>query len=95
MPIIKKIHGIEIQFGGEEHTGWYPIGAAKPIPQPIRIIKMNFEIHQEDGDSYFLNYYDAENDGRYNGDSWHTTLEEALEQAKCGFGVDPEYWESC
>jgi hypothetical protein len=91
MTVIKRLMAVPVRFGGEEHSGWLPANAATPRPTPVEDALVDFEIHKlEDG--YILEWF-SRNTGHH-GDSWHETLEDALEQASTEFGVRPEEWHS-
>ena len=80
-----------VRFGGEEHAGWLPPGAAQPPPTPIIDVLLNLEIVIADGSGYFLQYRSANTS--YISDTWHEDLEGAIEQAKFQFGIEPREWE--
>jgi hypothetical protein len=82
MAVIKRLMGVAIRFGGEEHSGWLPVYAATP---PL----VDFEIGEVEG-GYILEWFSRNTS--HHGDSWHETLEDALEQARTVFGVRPEEW---
>lgn len=78
-----------MQFGGEEHTGWLPPGAATPLPTPRELVTLDFEIQEDDG-GYLLIWQGAEQ--RHCGDTWHASVRDALAQATLWFGLDPQEW---
>jgi len=83
--------GVPVRFGGEEHSGWLPGNAVTPPPTPVEDALVDFEIYElEDG--YILEWFSRNTS--HHGDSWHETLEGALEQASTEFGVGPEEWHS-
>ena len=87
--VVKRVVGLPIRIGGEEHTGWLPPGAATPLPTPIRDVVLDIEI-QYDGDGYLLCYEARE--GGFSGDTWHESLEDAELAAAESFGVQPSQW---
>jgi hypothetical protein len=82
---------VPLRFGGEEHSGWLPANAATPQPTPVEDALVDFEVNELEG-GYILEWY-SRNTSHY-GDSWHETLDDALEQASAEFGVRPEEWHS-
>ncbi len=91
MSVLKVIHGRPVRIGGQQHTGWLPVGAASPLPTPIRDLLFNFEI-QFDGSGYLLCYVSTDN--TVYGDTWHESLEEAEASALENFGITSMEWES-
>jgi hypothetical protein len=91
MAAIKRLVGVAVRFGGEEHSGWLPANAATPRPTPVEDALVDFEVHEVEG-SYILAWFSRNTS--HHGDSWHETLEDALEQASTEFGVRPEEWHS-
>jgi hypothetical protein len=89
--VIKQLRGVDVRFGGRPHRGWIPNGASVPPPTPEKIVKINFEIHQSNAGFFFV--YGG-SDPEYCGDSWHESLNEALEAAKESFGIEVDEWES-
>src|SRR5262245_26772847 len=45
-----------VEFGGEEHSGWLPEGAATPKPRPIRRVDLAFVILCEGPESFILEW---------------------------------------
>ena len=78
-------------IGGETHTGWLPPNAAQPRPSPVREVEYNIEIEAE-GDGFTLTY--EATDGSGWSDTWHPTLEEAMEVAEEDFGVHRSEWQT-
>jgi hypothetical protein len=89
MPVVKRVVGLPVRFGGEEHSGWLPPGAAWPRPTPIRDLLADVEI-ESDGTCFFLCY--RSQDGSVSGDTWHQTIEDAERAAEECFGVQPSQW---
>lgn len=90
MSTIKRIVGLPVRIGGEQHTGWLPAGAARPLPTPARDVLIDIEI-QFDGHGYLLCYQSR--DGDVYGDTWHQTLTEAEEVAAECFRLTPSQWQ--
>jgi hypothetical protein len=91
MAVIKRLLAVPVRFGGEEHSGWLPANAATPQPTPVEDALVDFEVHEVDG-CYILAWYSRNTS--HHGDSWHESLEDAMEQAITEFGVMPEEWHS-
>ena len=90
LEIVKRVTGLPVQFGGEQHTGWLPAGAAIPLPTPVVDVLLDLEI-QSDGDGYLLCY--SSQDGTVHGDTWHQSVVEAENAAANDFGVQRSQWE--
>ena len=85
--MIKRLLAVPVRFGGVEHSGWLPANAATPQATPVEDALVDFEVHEVEG-GCVLQWF-SRNTGHH-GDSWHETLEDALEQASTEFGVRPE-----
>jgi hypothetical protein len=91
MAVIKRLLAVPVRFGGEEHSGWLPANAVTPQPTPVEDALVDFEVNELEG-AYILEWFSRNTS--HHGDSWHETLEDALEQASTEFGVRPEEWHS-
>ena len=91
MAVSKRLLAVPVRFGGVEHSGWLPANASTPPPMPVEDALVDFEVDEVEG-GYILEWF-SRNTG-HRGDSWHETLEEALEQVSTEFGVRPEEWRS-
>ena len=91
MAVIKRLLAVPVRFGGQEHSGWLPANTAKPPPTPLEDALVDLEIDELEG-GYILEWFSR--DTSHHGDSWHESLEDALEQASTEFGVRPEEWNS-
>jgi len=91
MRVVRRVLNRTVRFGGEEHSGWLPPGAAQPLPTPTINVLLNLEIVRGDGSGYFLQ--SSSTNISYVGDTWHESLEGAIEQAKFQFGIEPREWE--
>ena len=80
---------MHVQFGGEEHSGWLPPGATKPLPTPIENVILDLEIEATEG-SFILCW--SSNDGLYSGDNWYEQLNDVVAAASDLFGVEPSQW---
>ena len=89
MSVVKHITGLPFQFGGEEHSGWLPRGAAKPLPTPVENVILDIEI-VFDGSGYLL-YWKAREGERF-GDLWFETLAQAETGAYEHFGIEKNQW---
>jgi hypothetical protein len=87
--VVKHVTGLPFQFGGEEHSGWLPRGAAKPLPTPIENVMLDIEIVSE-GSGYLLCWNARE--GKRSGDWWFKTLSEAEVAATEYFGITRNQW---
>ena len=87
--IIKLVEGVAYQEGGEEHSGWLPTGAARPLPTPVRHFVLDLAIESVDGGCLLL--YESR-DGTLSGDWWYDSLEKAMRGAAEMFGVKPVQW---
>jgi hypothetical protein len=89
-------NGVPITFGGQEHRGWLPNGAAQPRATPTIHAAIGFRI-LETSDGYSLEWGPEEGESvpskpPYQGDTWHQTLAEALAYAQSTFGLLPGIW---
>jgi hypothetical protein len=91
MSVVRELRGIDVVFGGEEHRGWLPKGAAKPPPTPTSVVRLDFEI-RESGGGYVFVWQGP--DSQHCGDTWHPSLVAALEQAKLWFGIECDQWKT-
>jgi len=94
MKALKQARGVEVIFGDEVHRGWLPSGSTMPEKTPCRPMKLDFVILDNEGDGFILEWKGEEASAPYSGDTWHTSLEDALEQARENFGIDSSWWES-
>ena len=90
MSIVKRVVGLPLQFGGEEHEGWLPPGAARPLPTQVRHVVLDIEI-EFDGHGYLLCWMSR--DHSVVGDTWHQSLADAEKAATKNFGVQPLQWQ--
>ncbi|MBX7221392.1 MAG: hypothetical protein K1Y36_15690 [Blastocatellia bacterium] len=91
LSVIARIPKKDILVGGEQHSGWLPVGASMPMPEPIRTVSFSFEI-QFDGSGFLLCYQSF--DGKLYGDTWHETLREAQQAACEEFGIQSNEWQT-
>lgn len=90
MTLVKRVTGLPFRFGGEEHSGWLPSGAAKPLPTPTEDVLLDVEIDAIPGG--FLLYWKSQ-DGERFGDTWHRSIAEAEAEASRYFGIRQDQWE--
>ena len=79
----------KVRIGGDQHSGWLPIGSAVPEKTDAQEVLLQFELH-DDGAGYLLCYHSE--DGALHGDTWHAAVEEAKLVAKEDFGVEESEW---
>jgi hypothetical protein len=80
-----------VEFGGEEPTGWLPEGAAVPSPTPRVRADLAFAILSEGGKGgYILEWRGPAQDAT--NDSWHESIEAAVDEAESKFGVPRDAW---
>jgi hypothetical protein len=89
MAVIKRVLGLPFRFGGDEHSGWLPPGAAKPLPTPIEDVILDVEI--EEIESGFSLIYQSR-DGSKFADSWFQTLKQAENAAREQLGIEHDQW---
>src|SRR5947208_1656022 len=89
MAVIKRVRGLPFRFGGAEHSGWLPPGAAKPLPTPIEDVLLDIEIESTPGG--FILFWQSRDGSRF-ADSWHQTLEEAEKAAWVELGIERSQW---
>jgi hypothetical protein len=90
MRTVREIKQHQVIFGGQEHAGWLPDQAAKPMPTPERHVVVDFAIVQEDSSSFLLIWSGP--DKETSGDTWHPDIDAAIEQAESWFGIEPDEW---
>jgi hypothetical protein len=91
MGVVKRVAAHTVRVGGAQHSGWLPVGAAEPLPTPVRDVTFDIEI-DFDGSGYLLCYRST--DGSLYADTWHETLADAEEAACELFGVRAEQWQA-
>jgi hypothetical protein len=92
LAVIKRAAGVEHQFGGEEHSGWLPPGAATPLPTPVRRVTLDVAIEETEGPGYLL-ILTAREDNSVGNDWWFDTLAQAEEAGLEWFGIGPSDWQ--
>jgi len=88
MEIIKQILGRQIQLGGGEFGDFLPSDAAPP-PADVNDLVLDLRIIEAEG-GFILAWQSRETD--HANDTWHETLEDALNQAVKQFGVKADEW---
>jgi hypothetical protein len=88
--VFASLAGRVVRIAGEAHKGWLPGGAIVPVPTPSQDVVLDLEIVDDDG-GHFLLLYSARNTDMA-GDTWHETLEDALDAAETNFGVARSEW---
>jgi hypothetical protein len=97
--ILKQARGIEVDFGGEEPSGWMPPGATTPLPTPVERELVDVRI-VSDGSGYVLEW--AARSSATNrdpkppktGDLWYERLADAEAAAEDIFGLTADDWEA-
>ena len=89
--VIKRVVGLAIRLGGQQHSGWLPPGAANPLPTPARDVLIDLEI-EFDGSGYLL--ICQAQDGSFCWDTWCESMEKAEMQAAEEYGIQPSQWEA-
>lgn len=87
MSPITSIPKCIVRISGEPNSGWS--GADLDDLNAVEM-EFNFAITSDGNKNFLLVYHSA--DGRYAADSWHETVEEALDCAKASFGIEPSEW---
>ena len=92
MSVIREIRGLVLRVPGEPYAGWLPRGSAPPLGTDTKDVELDLEIQAlEDPERGFL-LVSSSNESAFNGDTWHESLELALQQAEHDFGVQPSEW---
>lgn len=78
-------------IGGDQHNGWMPTGATRPVPDPVRAVSLDIRIARDPG-GYLLIY--TSQVGAVHGDTWHETLQGAESAAFEWFGLGASEWET-
>ena len=91
MNIVKQVLGHHVTFGGEQHSGWLPQGAAMPRPTPTNDVALNITI-ESDGAGYLLCWVSS--DQTVAGDLWYQELADAERAATVNFGVANDEWQT-
>jgi hypothetical protein len=90
MGIVKRADARAIRLGGQSHSGWLPKGAAVPLPTPEVVVSLEFAVHEDAPGSYILEWQGPSPE--HCGDSWHSSLEDALRVAEEAFGIARHDW---
>ena len=94
--IIRQLRSVTVVFGGQHHTGWLPSGAAEPPDTPTEYVLLDLEIVELAATSYLLQWRPSAGQSftgpPYEGDTWHASLDDALDQAQLDFGVARASW---
>jgi hypothetical protein len=89
--VIRRVVGWPYIFGGQEHSGWLPPGAAKPLDEPVRHVLLDLEI-EGDESAGFLVVATAQ-DGSLCWDNWYSSLTDAQIAAEADYGVTIDDWQ--
>jgi hypothetical protein len=87
---LKRATDIPMRLGGEQHRGWLPPGAAKPLPTPMRTVLVDIEIVRNGPNDCLL--ICAAQDGSFCWDTWFPSLDDAERAAKEQYGIESHHW---
>jgi hypothetical protein len=79
-----------VDFGGEEHAGWLPKGAATPEATPLVRADLALAIIEQGPADYVLEWRGPTQET--SGDRWCRSIAEALAEADELFGVPEDAW---
>ena len=82
-----------VDFGGEEPTGWLPKEAVPPLPTPVVRADLALAILKDgtqDADGFILEWRGPTKET--SGDTWHSSLADAVTWADQHFGVPEDAW---
>ncbi len=92
MPVIRSLRGLVLRVPGEPYSGWLPPGSAPTPGTATKDVELDLEIDtMEPPQSGFL-LICSSSDPEFNGDTWHETLELAVQQAEYQYGVVASEW---
>lgn len=89
--IVRELRNRKVRFGDPENPGWLPAGAAKPLPDD-RTLNLRIEEEVERGHRGYLLIAETTN-GEFLGDTWHESLEDAIQQAEFEYGIERREWQ--
>lgn len=92
MAAIREIRGLVLRVPGQPYSGWLPCGAAPPPGTETKDIELDLKIHALDHPEAGFLLVSSSADPEFNGDSWHESLDLALQQAAHDFGVQTSEW---
>ncbi len=87
MPVFAHIPSRTVLIAGHPNSGWS--SADEGTPGSFET-DFSFVIKDDGRHNHLLVY--ASLDGRFSGDSWHETLDEAYASAEQQFGIDRGEW---
>ncbi len=96
--IIRRISGWPFTFGGEDHCGWLPPEASKPMPTPRDQEVLDVQIVKQADGGYILEWAARPSPTCFElhppkiGDLWCETVEDAEASAYQNFGIRREDW---
>jgi hypothetical protein len=67
-----------------------PKGVAQPLPTPIKTVELSFAILEDAPGSYVLEWRGPSSE--FSGDTWHSSVVDAMAEAEQAFGVAPHEW---
>jgi len=83
---VRRVTGATQHLVGRTDNGNLVADSELPAAHRVEI-----ESGKAGDEGFCLNRYDVQ--GRFAGDTWHLTLEEAMEQAEFEFEIPPDGWE--
>jgi hypothetical protein len=92
LAVLKRASGVGYRYGGEQHTGWLPPGAATPLPTPIRHVTLDVTIEDDGGAGYLL-VFTAREEPDFGNDYWFDNVADAEATAAEWFGIGPGRWQ--
>jgi hypothetical protein len=92
MAVLRRASGVSFEYGGHEHSGWLPPGAATPLPTPVQHVTLDVTIEGDDVCGYLLVFV-AREDPDFGNDYWYENAADAEAAAKDWFGIGPGRWE--
>ena len=87
--VLRKRSGAVVKYGGQHHRGWLRPNATIPEPTPTRTAILDLSVSEVDG-GYILEWQSRTTSD--SSDSWHLSLDEALDAARHWFGIKPDEW---
>ena len=84
---IKEHCGLSIRFGGPDEAGWLPPNASIPREENVVI-----DLRITESECGFFLVTESNHPHFRGGDSWYSSLQEAMEAAEQQFGVGSDKW---
>jgi hypothetical protein len=90
MRITKQVLGRSTQFSGDDVAGWLPAHAAGPESTAFKDLMLDIRIIEAEGGYIFAWQSRTTNEAN---DTWHESIEEALQEAHEKLGIKATEWE--